>query len=49
MKVRWNVTDILDMYYDWDKEREVLNNIQKCQRNWDYSKFIFQKSIIKKW
>ena len=30
---------ILGMFYDWDKEREVLSKIQKCQRNWDYSKF----------
>jgi hypothetical protein len=38
------------MYYDWDKEREVLNNIQKCQRNWDYSKFNISKSpYIEKW
>ena len=27
------------MYYDFDKEREVLSKIQKCQRNWDYDKF----------
>jgi hypothetical protein len=33
------IRKIIGMYYDWDKEREVLNNIQKCQRNWDYSKF----------
>lgn len=32
---------IVNMFYDWDKEREVLNTIQKCQRNWDYSKFDF--------
>lgn len=30
---------ILGMFYDWDKEREVLSKIQKCQRNWDYTKF----------
>jgi hypothetical protein len=30
---------IMGMFYDWDKEREVLSKIQKCQRNWDYSKF----------
>lgn len=30
---------IIGMFYDWDKEREVLSKIQKCQRNWDYSKF----------
>jgi nitroreductase len=41
------ITDILDMYYDWDKEREVLNKIQKCQRNWDYSKFDISKSPYK--
>ena len=33
------IKKIMGMFYDWDKEREVLNNIQKCQRNWDYSKF----------
>tara|TARA_B100001057_G_scaffold499747_1_gene611604 strand:- start:15685 stop:16560 length:876 start_codon:yes stop_codon:yes gene_type:complete len=27
------------MYYDWDEERRVLQEIQKCQRNWDYDKF----------
>jgi len=30
---------IMGMFYDWDKERKVLSKIQKCQRNWDYSKF----------
>jgi len=30
---------IMGMFYDWDKEREVLSKIQKCQRNWDHSKF----------
>ena len=34
---------IMGRFYDWDKEREVLSKIQKCQRNWDYSKF----SILK--
>jgi nitroreductase len=33
------IRKIMGMFYDWDKEREVLNNIRKCQRNWDYSKF----------
>ena len=33
------IRKIMGMFYDWDKEREVLSNIQKCQRNWDYSKF----------
>ena len=30
---------ILGMFYDWDKEREVLSKIQKCQRNFDHKKF----------
>ena len=30
---------IMGMFYDWDKERKVLSKIQKCQRNWDHSKF----------
>ena len=30
---------ILGMFYDWDKEREVLSTIQKCQRNFDHKKF----------
>ena len=29
----------INMYYDFDKEREVLSKIQKCQRNCDYDKF----------
>lgn len=30
---------IKNMFYDWHKEREILNKIQKCQRNWDHSKW----------
>ena len=33
------IKKIIGMFYDWDKEREVLSKIQKCQRNWDYTKF----------
>ena len=34
-----NIKKHINMYYDFDKEREVLSKIQKCQRNWDYDKF----------
>jgi len=27
------------MFYDWDNERKVMLDIQKCQRNWDYGKW----------
>ena len=37
--IRW----MLEQTYDWDKEREVLQTIQQCQRNWDYSKFDITK------
>ena len=30
---------IMHMFYEWDKEREIYNKIQKCQRNWDYEKW----------
>ena len=33
------IRKLMGLYYDWDSEREILNNIQKCQRNWNYSKF----------
>lgn len=41
------IRKIVDMQYDWDKEREVLNNMQKCQRNWDYSKFDIKNKFHK--
>ena len=30
---------IMKMFYDWDTERKVMLDMQKCQRNWDYKKF----------
>tara|TARA_B100002019_G_scaffold291298_1_gene311094 strand:+ start:1487 stop:2380 length:894 start_codon:yes stop_codon:yes gene_type:complete len=33
------IKQAIEMYYDFDKEREVLSKMQKCQRNWDYDKF----------
>jgi hypothetical protein len=43
------IRKIMGMFYDWDKEREVLNNIQKCQRNWDYSKFNIENQVHKEY
>ena len=33
------------MYYHWDEEMEIIRNMQKCQRNWDYSREIHQVVI----
>ena len=30
---------IMHMFYNWDEERKVMLNMQKCQRNWDYAKW----------
>lgn len=30
---------IMNMFYDWTKERDIMYKIQQCQRNWDYEKF----------
>lgn len=35
----WFKSGIKKMFYDWDQERQILLNMQKCQRNWDYEKF----------
>ena len=32
-------TRIMNMFYDWTEEREIMYKIQQCQRNWDYSKW----------
>ena len=31
-------TKIKHLFYNWDQEQEVIREMQKCQRNWDYSK-----------
>jgi len=30
---------IKHMFYDWDNERKIMLDIQKCQRNWDHDKW----------
>ena len=34
------------MFYEWDKEKDIMRTMQKCQRNWDYDKWIHQGPII---
>ena len=31
--------------YDWDDEKDIILELQKCQRNWDHSKTIHQELI----
>jgi len=38
---------IKHMFYDWDKEKELILKIQKCQRNWDHSKWDSKREIYK--
>ena len=38
-------TNIKHMFYNWDHEMEIIRNMQKCQRNWDYSKSIMSEAI----
>ena len=39
---------IMHMFYDWDEERKVMLNMQKCQRNWDYAKWEKIKPELRK-
>ena len=38
-------TRIKRMFYNWDNEMEIIRNMQKCQRNWDYSKNVHPEII----
>lgn len=38
-------TEIKHMFYNWDKEMEIIRNMQKCQRNWDHSKTVHPEVI----
>jgi hypothetical protein len=38
-------TKVKYMFYDWDKEMEIVRNMQKCQRNWNHSKTIHPEVI----
>lgn len=36
-------TALKRLFYNWDNEMEIIRNMQKCQRNWDYSRNISQE------
>ena len=38
-------THIKHMFYNWDQEMEIIRNMQKCQRNWDYNEPIQPETI----
>ena len=40
--------DYMDMTYDWDKEREVLETMKQCQRNYHYKKWNDMAPKLKK-
>jgi len=40
--------DYMDMTYDWDKEREVLETMKQCQRNYHYKKWNDMAPNLKK-
>jgi nitroreductase len=38
-------TAIKRLFYNWDEEMEIVRRMQKCQRNWDYSKEVHPEVI----
>jgi len=38
-------TTIKRMFYNWDNEMEIIQKMQKCQRNWDYSRNVHLEEI----
>lgn len=38
-------TKVKRMFYNWDFEMETIRNMQKCQRNWDYSRNVHPEVI----
>ncbi len=39
---------IKHMFYDWDNERKIMLDIQKCQRNWDHDKWFKVNKELRK-
>ncbi len=39
-------TRIKNMFYGWDEEKDIIRELQKCQRNWDYSKEPIHQVLI---
>lgn len=50
-KNKWNLetqnreTAIKRMFYNWDYEMDLVRKMQKCQRNWDYSREVHPEVI----
>jgi hypothetical protein len=38
-------TKIKRIFYNWDREMDIVKRMQKCQRNWDYSREIHPEVI----
>ena len=47
-KFEKGMRDYVEMTYDWDKEKEVLDTMQQCQRNYDYEKWNKKNPELKK-
>ena len=43
-----DMRNYMDMTYDWDKERNVLDTMKQCQRNYDYKKWNEMHPNLKK-
>ena len=39
IKYEKGMRDYTEMTYDWDKEKEVLDTMKQCQRNYDYERW----------
>ena len=46
-KFEQGMRDYTNMTYDWDNEKDVLNTMQQCQRNYDYEKWNKRNSELK--
>lgn len=47
-KYEKGMRDYTNMTYDWDNEKDVLNTMQQCQRNYDYEKWNKKNPELKK-
>ena len=47
-KFEKGMRDYVEMTYDWDKEKEVLDTMKQCQRNYDYQKWNNRNPELKK-
>ena len=47
-KFEKGMRNYVEMTYDWDKEKEVLDTMKQCQRNYDYEKWNNRNPELKK-